>query len=150
MELSTVIGHQSGIASKNGNLDNVYFSLTKYQKAIIYYEKGLEICTAIGDQSGMAINYTNLGNAYRNLGESQEAIKYYEKSLEISCAIGDQSGIASTNSNLGIAYVYSGEYKGASLHLPEAIRSLIKSSSILFQMGINCLLQLNILERTAF
>ena len=40
-------------------------SLGEYQKAIEYYEKGLEISTAIGDRSGIASNNGNLGNAYQ-------------------------------------------------------------------------------------
>ena len=39
--------------------------LGEYQKAIEYYEKGLEISTAIGDRSGIASNNGSLGNAYR-------------------------------------------------------------------------------------
>ena len=87
--------------------------MEKYQKAIEYYEKGLEISTAIGDQSGIASYNGNLGNAYLSLGEYQKAIEYYEKGLEISTAIGDQSGIASYNGNLGIAYLRLGAYQKA-------------------------------------
>ena len=64
MALATAIGDQSGIANNTGNLGNACLSLGEYQKAIEYYEKGLEISTAIGDQSGIANNNGNLGNAY--------------------------------------------------------------------------------------
>ena len=85
----------------------------EYQKAIKYYEKGLEISSTIGNQSGIASNNGNLGNAYLNLGEYQKAIKYYEKGLEISSTIGDKSGMASNNGNLGNAYCNLGEYQKA-------------------------------------
>ena len=78
-------------------MGNAYLSLGEYQKAIQYYEKGLELSTAIGDQSGIASNNGNFGSAYLNLGEYQKAIQYYEKGLELSTAIGDQSGIANNN-----------------------------------------------------
>ena len=110
---NTAIGDQSGIASNNGNLGNAYLSLGEYQKAIQYYEKGLELSTAIGDQSGIAIKNGNLGNAYLSLGDYQKAIQYYKKGLEISTNVGDQSGIASNNGNLGNAYDSLGEYQKA-------------------------------------
>ena len=88
-------------------------SAWEYQKAIEYYETGLELSTAIGDQSGIASNNSNLGNAYLSLGEYQKAIEYYEKGLELSTAIGNQSGIANNNGNLGNAYLSLGEYQKA-------------------------------------
>ena len=94
-------------------MGNAYLSLGEYQKAIEYYEKGLEISTAIGDLSGIASDNGNLGNAYLSLGEYQKAIEYHEKSLEISTAIGDQSGIANNNGNLGNAYLSLEEYQKA-------------------------------------
>ena len=96
----------------------------EYQKAIEYYEKGLEISIAIGDQPGIARSYGNLGNAYCNLREYQKTIKYYKKDLEIYTSIGDQfeMNVASNNSNLGKAYLSFGEYKDARSHLEEAIR----------------------------
>ena len=93
----------------------------EYEKAIQYYEKGLELSTAIGDQSGMASSNENMGNAYLILREYQKAIQYYEKGLELSTAIGDQPGIANNNGNLGKAYLDLGEYKDAWSHLEDAI-----------------------------
>ena len=109
----TAIGDQSGIANQTGNLGNAYLGLGEYQKAIEYYEKGLEISTAIGNQLGIESNNGNLGSAYRSLGEYQKAIEYYQKGLEISTAIGDQSGIANNTGNLGNAYLGLGEYQKA-------------------------------------
>ena len=126
LEISTAIGDQSGIASKNGNLGTAYHSLGEYQKAIQYFEKGLEISTSIGDQSGIACNNGNLGSVYSNLGEYHKAIEFFEKGLEISTVIGDQSRIASNNSNLGNAYLDLGEYKDAWSHLEDAIRHFDK------------------------
>ena len=94
-------------------MGNAYLRLGEYQKAIEYYEKGLEISTAIGDQSGIANKTGSLGNAYLRLGEYQKAIEYYEKGLEISTAISDQSGIANNTGNLGNVYLSLGEYQKA-------------------------------------
>ena len=116
------------MASNNCNLGNAYCILEEYEKAIKYYEKGLEISSAIGDQSEVASNNGNLGNAYLRLGEYQKAIKYYKKGLEITSAIGDQSGIADNNDNLGIAYFSFGEYQKA-IKYHEEISNVIGDQS---------------------
>ena len=45
LELSTAFGDRSGLVSQIGNLGNAHLSLGEYQKAIDYYETGLEIST---------------------------------------------------------------------------------------------------------
>ncbi len=110
----------SGIASKTGNLGSAYFCLGEYQKAIEYYEKGLEISTAIGDLSGIASNNGNLGLVYLILGEYRKAIEYCEKGLEISTDIGEQLSIATINVALGI---WSSKFR-------RARRSVIKFDQI--------------------
>ncbi len=108
------IGNQLEITESNvRRLGISYLSQGEYQKAIEYFEKGLEISTAIGDREGIATNTGNLGTAYLNLGEYQKAIEYFEKGLEISTAIGDRSGIATNTGNLGTAYLNLGEYQKA-------------------------------------
>ena len=53
--------------------------LGEYQKAIKYYEKGLEISTAIGDQSGIAIGNGNLGSAYLSLENVRKQLNITKK-----------------------------------------------------------------------
>ena len=60
LEISTAIGHQSGIARVNCNSGNAYRSLGEYQKAIKHYEKSLELNSATGDLSGIGDNIKKL------------------------------------------------------------------------------------------
>ena len=64
-------------------MGNAYCNLGEYQKAIKYYEKGLEISSAIGDQSGIASTNSNLGNAYLSLGEYKDARSHLEEAIRI-------------------------------------------------------------------
>ena len=93
-----------GIASKNGSLGNAYLSLGEYKKAIMYYQKGLEISSAIGDQAGVACKNVNLGNAYRNLGEYEKAIAFLMKGLKVSAQICDPNMESSSLRTIGLTY----------------------------------------------
>ena len=115
--------------------ENAFLSLGDYEKAIMYYQKGLEINSAIGHRWGIARNNENLGNAYLSLGEYEKATIYYRKGLEISSAIGDRLGIASKNGNLGNAYLSLGEHKKAIMYYQKGLEI---SSAIGDQSGIAC------------
>ncbi|CAF4735130.1 unnamed protein product, partial [Rotaria socialis] len=57
----------------------------KYQKAVTFYEKSLEIerKTLPEDDASLAPTNSNIGLVYDNLGEYSKALEFYEKSLEI-------------------------------------------------------------------
>ena len=92
---------------------NTYLSSGKYETAIVYFKKSLEIYTNFGEQSAIANANCLLGSAYFPIGKYKEAISSFEEGLKISTAIGDQSGIANNNGNLGNAYLSLGEYQKA-------------------------------------
>ncbi|CAF4613857.1 unnamed protein product, partial [Rotaria magnacalcarata] len=54
----------------------------KYQEAVKFYEKALEIKrkTLPEDDVSLAPTYSNIGIAYNNMGEYSKALEYYEKS----------------------------------------------------------------------
>ena len=98
-----------------------YSHLGEYERAIMYYQRGLNISSEIGGRLEMANHNAHLGNACISLGEYKRAIMYYKKGLEISAAIGDQSGIAGNNGNLGNAYRNLGEYEKAIMYYEKGI-----------------------------
>jgi tetratricopeptide (TPR) repeat protein len=57
----------------------------KYEEAITFYEKGLEILTKALDPNhlDLAASYNNIGIAYKNMADHPKALSYYEKSLAI-------------------------------------------------------------------
>ncbi|CAF1175957.1 unnamed protein product [Rotaria magnacalcarata] len=57
----------------------------KYQEAIEFYEKALEIDrkTLPEDDASLAPTYGAIGTVYKNMGEYSKALEFYEKSLKI-------------------------------------------------------------------
>ncbi|CAF5229002.1 unnamed protein product, partial [Rotaria magnacalcarata] len=58
----------------------------KYQEAVKFYEKSLEIKrkTLPEDDASLAPTYSNIGEVYRNMGEYSKALAYNEKALKIT------------------------------------------------------------------
>jgi tetratricopeptide (TPR) repeat protein len=65
------------------------YSLGRYDEAIEYQKKNLEIALQTGDVSGQGNAYGNMGICLRNLGKVQEAIEMYKKQLEIAQQTGE-------------------------------------------------------------
>ena len=82
--------------------------LGKYDQAIEYYERSLEMRKQIyGDMPhpDVADSLNNLGNALKDLGKYNQAIEYYERSLEMKKQIyGDKPhpNMADSLNNLGV------------------------------------------------
>ena len=118
------------IATTNDLLGDVYVSSDKYETAIEYYEKSLEIYSEIGHLSERLKSNLKLSNTHHKLAQYQTAIEYSQKSLEISTTIGEPSGIASSNCLLGSIYCRIGKYK-------EAIKCFEESLKIFTAIGRN-------------
>ena len=108
---------QKGDRAEEGNayrdLDNVYFSLGDFRKAIEYHEKRLKIAIEMGDRAGEGGAYGDLGIAYKSLGDFRKAIQYNEKLLKVAVEIGDRAGEGRAYGNLGNAYLGLGDFRKA-------------------------------------
>ena len=92
-------------------MGNAYDSLGEYEKAIKYYEKGLEIGSAIEDQSAIATINVDLENACLKLEKYEEAIEFLKKGLEISVKIGEPNIKSWCHAIGGIAYFLEAQCK---------------------------------------
>ncbi|CAM4837505.1 unnamed protein product [Rotaria magnacalcarata] len=111
-------------ASDDRDIAHIYHQLGylkddqgKYQEAVKFYEKSLEIerKTLPEDDASLAPTYSNIGTVYKNMGEYSKALEYYEKShkiKEISLPPNHPS-LAATYGNIGIVYDNMGEYSKA-------------------------------------
>jgi len=63
----------------------IYYGQAKYEQAIQYYQKSLEMQKQIAhlDHSLLAASFHNIGAIYLKTNERSQPLEYYEKSLEI-------------------------------------------------------------------
>ncbi|CAF1427580.1 unnamed protein product [Adineta steineri] len=98
-------------------LGSVHSSQGDYEKAICYYEQGLEIQqkTLPSDHHDLAISNNSIGLVYYDMGKYSEALSYYEKAREIrqKTLPSDLLDLATLYNNIGCAYNNIGEYSKA-------------------------------------
>ncbi|CAF1015221.1 unnamed protein product [Adineta steineri] len=88
-----------------------------YEKAIWYYEQGLQNKekTLPSNHPSLATSYSNIGSVYNKMGEYSKALSYYEKSLEIrqKTVPSNHPDLATSYNNIGSVYDSMGEYSKA-------------------------------------
>ena len=83
--------------------------MTRYEKAVEYYEQDLAIRRELKDRSGEASALQLLGSACSHLKQTQRSSAYYQQALAILRELKDRIGEADTFSSLASAYSDSGE-----------------------------------------
>ncbi|CAF1443899.1 unnamed protein product [Adineta steineri] len=96
-----------------------------YEKAIWYYEQGLEIQqrTLPSNHPSLATSYNNIGLVYSNMGEYSKALSCYEKDLEIcqKTLPSNHPLLAISYNNIGGVYDNMGEYSKALSYYEKAL-----------------------------
>ncbi|MFK8036894.1 MAG: tetratricopeptide repeat protein [Crocinitomicaceae bacterium] len=73
-------------------------------KAIVKYEKAIEIYLKNGFKNKSAIVYTNIGSIYSESGDYKKSADYFFNALDIFEKIKDTAKIATTYNNIGVLY----------------------------------------------
>ena len=114
--------HQLGSANDNQ---------CEYEKAISYFEKGLEIDQKIlpPNHPDLAISYNNIGMVYQNMGENSKALLFYEKALEIyrKSLSSNDPHLATSYNNIGEVHRNMGRYSKALSFYEKALEIYQKS-----------------------
>ncbi len=64
---------------------SVYDDMEEYSKALLFYEKALEIRqkTLSPNHPDLASSYCNIGCVYRNMNDYPKALSYFERTLNM-------------------------------------------------------------------
>ncbi|CAF1479740.1 unnamed protein product [Adineta steineri] len=95
-----------------------------YEKAIWYYEQGLEITqnTLPSNYLDLATSYNNIGSVYNKMGEYSKALASHKKALEIRQTLpSNHSELANSYNNIGHVYDKMGEYSKALSYYGKAL-----------------------------
>lgn len=105
-----------GMIESTMNLGNIYYRLQNSGKAIIQYNKSLELAQKINHERAMSLLYNNLGSYYLDRWQSfnekpdfQMTKDLLEKSMNIKEKLQDKRGLINTLLQLGEVYYESGE-----------------------------------------
>jgi CHAT domain-containing protein/Flp pilus assembly protein TadD len=97
-------------------------SAESLRKAIVQFEKALELARSMKDQDTQGLFLLALGRIHNDLGEKQKAISYYNRALQIRRAVNDRSGEATTLNHLGLVYSDLGEKQKAIEYYNQALQ----------------------------
>ncbi|CAF1429434.1 unnamed protein product [Adineta steineri] len=96
-----------------------------HEKAIRYYEQGLEIQqkTLPSNHPDLATSYNNIGSVYDSMGEYSKALSFYEQGLEIcqKTLPSNHPSLATSYNNIGNVYDSMGEYSKAVSYYEKAL-----------------------------
>jgi tetratricopeptide (TPR) repeat protein len=113
-------------------IGNIYRKFEKYDDAIIYHTKQLEIASEIKDEFGLATSNINIGIDYQKSKIYDKSIYTYENALKILQSLNDRIGLLTVHRNLGRVYNLNKDPKNAIIHLNT---SLDISKNIQYDLG---------------
>ena len=119
-------------------------NLNKYQQAITYHERYLDISRKVLDMKGELVALNNLGTIYDYLSDFSKAITLREQTLEISRQLKDRHSEGNSLCNLGIGHFRIGKFEQAidelqqSLIIAREVGDLQLEGNVLGNLGFIC------------
>lgn len=124
------------------HLGMLHLDFGEYDKALIHYQKSVDISMKTGDMKSVADSLGEMGIIWKNVGDYHKALTYYQQSMEIAEKINDKKSIAVALHNIGNVFDYMGHYDEALAHLQKSMKiseetgEIIEVSNSLHQMGV--------------
>lgn len=131
LKIAEEVGNKSSIASKLGNIANVYSDQGDFPKALDYYFKALKINEELGRKSGEAIILGSIGSLYTEQKKYKEAQKYISRALVINESIGSMDHQQVSYNDL------SELYEKATIPLPDTIQGEFLSIGEMRLLSLN-------------
>ncbi|MEI8203187.1 MAG: response regulator [Bacteroidota bacterium] len=89
-------------------LGSLYYQEGKFDEALKYHEKSLEINLKKKFTLGISVNYVNIGNALNAKKKYQAAIEYFLKAVDLKIKVNDQMGMLKCYNNIGVTFMNMG------------------------------------------
>lgn len=137
-------GDERFSADAISNIGNAYFRQKKFEEALKYYVKALNIREKYSDDAGIAISHLNIGAVYQNQNKQREALESLFKSLRIGQSINNATFISAAHLNIGISYGLQKKFAQARASLNKSL-SLANENSML-ELVRECYLELTTLD----
>ena len=78
----------------------MYKQWGKYEKALEYFQKALQMDEELKDIRGKATRLNNIGIVYQDRGKPEKALEYFQKSLKLFEELKDAENIAGIMKNI--------------------------------------------------
>ena len=109
LDLAIRIGVEGEIATTSNNLGLLYRSQERWEDALTWFGRALEIDEAEGNRWGQAYSLRNIGITHTLAGDAPQALEPLREALALSTEIGDETNAAKAVLALGDALLELGE-----------------------------------------
>lgn len=110
-----------GLGAVFNNLASLYNKQGDKDKAILFYQKGLDLHKD-DNNIGVAIMLYNLAGLYWDKKETEKALALWERSYKVNVKLNNKTGIAAYYTRLSDVEASKGNYNGAIEHLNKAMK----------------------------
>lgn len=111
--LSEQLDFSKGIANAYESMGMGYFSESKYDTALSWYDKAIAVAKKHQLQLTLGSIFNNIGNVYLRRTEYEQAIGCYDSARALAIAVSDTVLLAKVSSNIAIVYYKMGNYAQA-------------------------------------
>ena len=129
MTLAKNLNHKTGLTSAYNNTGVGYYQQNKYEEALQWYNKALEMHRETGTYIGEGYVLTNMGLIYWKQGALTTAVEYYLQALKIWEDHKLENEMASVFDNLGNVYNEQEDYNRALTYYFKAVEIQKKYSN---------------------
>jgi len=137
-------GDERFSADAISNIGNAYFRQKKFEEALRYYVKALNIREKYSDDAGIAISHLNIGAVYQNQNKQSEALESLFKSLRIGQSINNATFISAAHLNIGISYGLQKKFDQARASLNKSLA--LANENSMMELVRECYLELATLD----
>ena len=141
LNLESFSNNKQRISQSNNEIGRAYMSLGKYDSAIIFHEKALEIRLEIKDWDKAAESCEKIAKCGFDIGNYEKALEYYQKAIELNSKAGNRKWEARDLSDIGLIYKTKGDFDKAiefyhkALRISEKIKDRYNSALIYNRIG---------------
>jgi tetratricopeptide (TPR) repeat protein len=111
----------SNIYNTSLQIAKIYFD-SAYDKALIYFNKALEVSERSSDRKKVAHIYHQIGSMYQRKGEFQTALTNLNNALQIHEFLDNKEGIGQLLNDIGLIYKTWGKYDKALANYFDALK----------------------------
>lgn len=140
------LNDKSGMISILNNIGILHKLENRYDLAMEYYEKCIEILKVHPDHYNEGKIYLNIGNVYFELSEYKDALENHLKAHELFIKCGDKAGEAEACNNIGNAMMKEREFERAEEMFTHGLEIVRKIGNRISEA--NLLNNLSLLEKT--
>jgi tetratricopeptide (TPR) repeat protein len=113
LQIELQLGNQARQATCLMNIGAIYFQTAKFDDALTYQQRAVDVLQKLKLPSDLAMNLGNLGLTYATIGQFDQAINIYLQGLEQARKTSDKTMISAISDNLADLFAAQGRLGAA-------------------------------------